>query len=100
LGADVAEHAQGVVGDVLESDVPVDGGDGDEFELGMGGGREDRDRVVRTGVAVEDELGRQRWLLASRETCRGRGSYSTTSRDRAGLGWVLLHAPQASRSGP
>ena len=56
IGADVLQHAQGVLGGVVDRGVPGDGRDGEQLEPRVERREHDRDRVVRARVDVEDEL--------------------------------------------
>ena len=53
---DMIEHAQRVVGAVLDLDIAVDGRAGDEVERRMQRREHDRHGVVGAGVDVEDQL--------------------------------------------
>jgi hypothetical protein len=53
---DEVEHAQRVVGRVLDGDIAVHGRDSHELERRMERGEHDRDGIVRAGIDVEDHL--------------------------------------------
>jgi len=55
---DVVENAEGVVRAVLDLDVAVHGGTGQQVEIRMQRGQHDGDGVIGAGVHVEDELAR------------------------------------------
>ena len=59
------EHAQCVGGRLVERLVAGDGRHADELELGRGDGEQQRNRVVVTGIAVEDDRRRSH----AREYC-------------------------------
>ena len=61
LAADEREHAERVVGRLLERLVAVHGGDADELDLGARQREQERDRVVVAGIAVEDD-----WIVIAR----------------------------------
>ena len=56
LKADILAEVQVVGTDVVFADVAVDGSDAENLDVGTVCGGENRDRIIRAGIAVNDKL--------------------------------------------
>ena len=94
------EHAQRVRRRLVERLVAGDGRDADELELGRGEREQERDRVVVTGVAVEDDRRRSHAAsIASTSAAVGRDGCAP-SRDAASAPAAHARRSASSRGAP
>ena len=94
------EHAQRVGGRLVERLVARDGRHADELELGRGDGQQEGDRVVVTGIAVEDDRRRSHAAsIASTSRAPGREGCAP-SRDAASAPAAHARASASSRGRP